>query len=192
MARATEDPNFPVPTPPTRVILTMQPCHNQSPSFGWARLRRTIRPDSRSAEGCADRFLAMKTTTMIESRWKVLVVDDECENLQTFRRVFRREFSVECAGSGELGLAALEQRSFDCAFIDFAMPGMNGVEFLDRAATIQPGAIRFLLTAHAGASELEECARSVSSVDIIAKPWDKHEIVELVQKNCAIRARISA
>jgi len=62
-----------------------------------------------------------------------LVVDDNEINLTLVRRVLEGHgFEVEVATSGIAALAALDRRRPDVVILDVMMPGMNGVEVLDR------------------------------------------------------------
>ena len=58
-------------------------------------------------------------------RPRVLVVDDEPENVRTVARVFRRELHVTGASSVAEARAELDRSSFDVALVDFSMPGEN-------------------------------------------------------------------
>src|SRR4051812_24090955 len=90
----------------------------------------------------------------------VLVVDDEQANLATFRRVFRQDFDMYLATSAEEALEHMAERAFDVALVDFAMPGMNGVEFFREAATRRPTMDRILVTAHADLPEVRAAKAS--------------------------------
>jgi len=60
----------------------------------------------------------------------VLVVDDEPRALETLRRTLEDEFEIFTAGSGDEGLALMEQQAVQVVVSDQRMPGMSGVEFL--------------------------------------------------------------
>lgn len=63
----------------------------------------------------------------------VLLVDDDALNVCLVRRVLEAQgFTVDAAGSGMEALAALDRRRPDLIILDIMMPGMTGVEFLDR------------------------------------------------------------
>jgi DNA-binding NtrC family response regulator len=79
---------------------------------------------------------------------RLLVVDDEQDILDFVERVFRREYVVERAGSVEDALGILERSSVDVLITDQRMPRRSGFELLDRAAVLQPGAVRVLLSGY--------------------------------------------
>lgn len=108
---------------------------------------------------------------------RVLIVDDEIDNLSTFKRVFRREFVLDTASSGEVAVELLNVQEFDVALVDYAMPGMSGIEFLRIALKVQPNMARILLTAHADLREVRESYdREYLTAGIIPKPWDPEVI----------------
>ena len=119
---------------------------------------------------------------------RVLVVDDEPANLNTFRRAFRKELAVSVAHSGAEAVAALEAQRFDIVFVDFAMPHMSGVDVLEHARRIQPSATRVLLTAYSDRPELHRAIKRGLAVALITKPWRRVEILELVEQDIAAQA----
>lgn len=124
----------------------------------------------------------------------VLVVDDEQANLDTFKRVFRKEFEMTFARSGAEALAELATRSFDVALVDYAMPGMNGVELLHRASEVQPNMARLMVTAHGSVDEVREARATGLAINIIAKPWQKDQVLQWVaqaQRMAQMRASVS-
>jgi len=65
-------------------------------------------------------------------RYNILYVDDEDINLRQFKSVFRRDFNIFIANSGEEGLKILDEKNFDLIITDQRMPKMTGVEFLKK------------------------------------------------------------
>ena len=80
----------------------------------------------------------------------VLCVDDEPQILAAIEATLRRHFSVTTATSGADGLRRLADGGpFAVVVSDFAMPDMNGAEFLARVREVAPDAVRLLLTGQA-------------------------------------------
>jgi DNA-binding NtrC family response regulator len=111
---------------------------------------------------------------------RVLVVDDEQANLDTFRRVFRREFEMVLAQSGAEALEHLRAYEFDVLIADYAMPVMNGVELLRRAAEMYPQMARLMVTAHDTVDEVRGARAAGLAVSIVPKPWNKDQILQCV------------
>jgi thioredoxin reductase (NADPH) len=114
----------------------------------------------------------------------LLAVDDDVSVLeavvQDLRRQYGTTYRVMRAASGQAALdtlAQLKTREEPVALIisDQRMPGMTGVEFLERARTLYPDARRVLLTAYA---DTEAAIRAINSARIhyyLNKPWDPPE-----------------
>jgi len=114
----------------------------------------------------------------------LLAVDDDVNVLeavvQDLRRQYGATYRVMRAASGQAGLDTLDQlkaRHEPVALIlsDQRMPGMTGVEFLERARGAYPEARRVLLTAYA---DTEAAIQAINSARIhyyLNKPWDPPE-----------------
>jgi CheY-like chemotaxis protein len=81
-------------------------------------------------------------------RPRVLVVDDEPDVRQVFELALSRNgFEVTSAESGQAALEAAEQTAYDLAFVDIAMPVMDGVETLKHLRTMSPKTQVVMITA---------------------------------------------
>ena len=113
----------------------------------------------------------------------VLMVDDEGPNTSTFARVFRRDYRVRTASSAEEALRLLELQPVDVVITDYTMPGMSGLELLQRVRAFDPAIPVIIMTAH-GTIEGAVEAMKLGAFDYLKKPVD---LVEL--KLLADRAR---
>ncbi|HZO08478.1 MAG TPA: ATP-binding protein, partial [Myxococcota bacterium] len=120
--------------------------------------------------------------------YPVLYVDDEPENLRIFELTFRREFSVVTAKSGEDGLARLHATPVALVLSDHRMPGMTGVEFLARAAEVDPRAVRILVTGYGDAETLGHAINSGSIYRFVPKPWTPEEMRVTVRRGIEVYA----
>src|ERR1700759_1577481 len=96
------------------------------------------------------------------------------------RRKYGSEYRIVRAESGESALEALRElklRGDQVAVIlaDYRMPNMNGVEFLEHAMDIYPGARRVLLTAYADTGAAIDAINVVDLDHYLLKPWDPPE-----------------
>lgn len=81
---------------------------------------------------------------------KILLVDDEPNILDGYKRSLRKYFEVDTAQSGQQALLAIQSNvSYAVIVSDMRMPGMDGVEFLARAKQICPDSVRIMLTGNA-------------------------------------------
>lgn len=95
------------------------------------------------------------------NRPKILVVDDEPDNLDLLYRTFYREFKVLRAESGHEALRVLQQEGEVAVIIsDQRMPSMSGTEFLSLTATQYPDTIRIILTGYTDVGDLVEAINS--------------------------------
>jgi len=103
----------------------------------------------------------------------VLVVDDDRANLQTFRIVFRDAYAITLAATGEEALQVAEAGAFDVAFVDYAMPGMNGLEVLRRLQAACPAIRRAVVTGYADLPDIAAASASGLAEAVVIKPWDR-------------------
>lgn len=114
----------------------------------------------------------------------IFTVDDDPEVLRAIERDLRTHFGqdyrVVRADSGQSALDALKQlmlRNEPVALLlsDQRMPGMNGVEFLEKARELFPEAKRALLTAYADTDAAIKAINAVRIDYYLLKPWDPPE-----------------
>lgn len=114
---------------------------------------------------------------------KMLVVDDEPDNLDLLYRTFRRDFQVFRADSGTQALEILAQEGEVAVIIsDQRMPQMKGTEFLSRTVPQFPNTMRIILT---GFTDVEDLVAAINSGQVykyITKPWDPNELKAVVQR----------
>jgi len=108
---------------------------------------------------------------------KLLVVDDEQDNLDLLYRTFRKDFLVFRADSGFNALKILEREGEMAAIIsDQRMPEMNGTEFLSRTVSDFPDTMRIVLTGYTDISDLIEAINSGQVHKYITKPWEPEQL----------------
>ena len=112
---------------------------------------------------------------------KLMVVDDEPDNLDLLYRTFRREFKVYKAESGFRALDVLkEQGEMAVIVTDQRMPGMNGTEFLKQTVEKFPDTVRIILTGYTDVDDLVGAINSGKVFRYITKPWTPNKLKETV------------
>ena len=115
----------------------------------------------------------------------VLVVDDEPGNLFTFRRVFASQYDITLASSSKEALlrldAAIDERAFDVVLVDFAMPEMNGAEFLTAMRKKHPLLPCLFITAYAELDKVKSASGRYHVAAIILKPWEKDDVERRIE-----------
>ena len=83
---------------------------------------------------------------MDKKNFNVLYVDDEEQNLISFRATFRREYNIFTAISGKEGMEIMHKNDINIIITDQRMPEMTGIQFLEKILPIFPNTIRMILT----------------------------------------------
>ena len=113
---------------------------------------------------------------------RLLLVDDDEQLRQTLARRFQKlGMSVTEAASAEAALPVLSQKRFDVALLDLHLPGMSGVEFLDRLKAEQPEVEALMFTAH-GSIDTAIQAMKRGAYDYLTKPFHLPELEIHIQK----------
>jgi two-component system response regulator CpxR len=115
-------------------------------------------------------------------RTSVLLVDDEHEFVDTLsKRLAARGFQVAVAYDGEQALAAVAEQGYHAMILDLKMPGMDGIEVLQRIRQERHAIKVIILTGH-GAAEEEQTARALGAFEYLHKPADIDVLVDAMQR----------
>ncbi|MDP6446205.1 MAG: sigma 54-interacting transcriptional regulator, partial [Pirellulaceae bacterium] len=113
---------------------------------------------------------------------EMLVVDDDDEFRDTLVRRFARVgFQVSDAADGEQALGMVQRREFDVAVFDMMMPGLSGVELLDKFKESHVDCEVILLTGK-GTVETAVQAMKLGAFDYIQKPFPLKELETVVRR----------
>lgn len=114
---------------------------------------------------------------------KLMVVDDEPDNLALLYRTFRREFDVVKAESAIAALEILDEQGEMAIIIsDQRMPEMLGTEFLSKTVDRFPDTIRIVLTGYTDVEDLVEAINAGKVFKYITKPWVPDQLKVVVQQ----------
>ena len=114
--------------------------------------------------------------------YKIMIVDDEPANLRLLERLFRRDYQVISASSGEEALKLLNQHDIALLITDQRMPAMTGIELLKRTVSLRPHMVRIILTGYTDVSALVEAINCGHVYKYVAKPWDNQELRLTVER----------
>jgi DNA-binding NtrC family response regulator len=118
----------------------------------------------------------------------VLVIDDEKTICETFAWCLQQEgHRVRTAGSGEDAVRLIETEEFDLIITDIIMPGMDGLDVLQKARELNPGAVVILITAYATVETAVRALREGAS-DYVLKPFKLDDLKFRVQRLLQHRA----
>jgi serine phosphatase RsbU (regulator of sigma subunit)/FixJ family two-component response regulator len=114
---------------------------------------------------------------------KLMVVDDEPDNLDLLYRTFRRDFQVYKANHAFAALEVLDKVGEMAVIIsDQRMPEMSGSEFFSRTVERYPDTIRILLTGFTDVEDLVDAINSGQVFKYITKPWNPERLRALVEQ----------
>ncbi len=118
----------------------------------------------------------------MEKKITVLYVDDEENNLISFKATFRTKYTVYTALSGTDALQIVKEKPIDVIITDQRMPQMTGVEFLEEVIRINPDPMRILLTGYADMSAVVEAVNKGKIFHYLSKPWSEEELGNTIQR----------
>ena len=113
---------------------------------------------------------------MAEHKINILYVDDELNNLISFKAVFRIKYSVFTAISGQEAIKILREKPINIIITDQRMPQMTGVEFLESILDEFPDPIRILLTGYADMNAVIDAVNKGKIFHYLSKPWNEEEL----------------
>ncbi|MGV0026167.1 SpoIIE family protein phosphatase [Phormidesmis priestleyi] len=114
---------------------------------------------------------------------KLMIVDDEPDNLDLLYRTFRRDFDVVRADSAISALKLLDQQGEMAVIIsDQRMPEMLGTEFLSKTVDRYPDTIRIVLTGYTDVEDLVEAINAGKVFKYITKPWKPQQLQAVVEQ----------
>lgn len=106
----------------------------------------------------------------------ILIVDDEPGILESLELTLGSEYRVFTAETGERGLEILEREDIALVIADQVMPGMTGVEFLEKVLERNPRAIRMMLTGYADITSLVRAINEGRIYSYVPKPWEPDDL----------------
>jgi len=117
------------------------------------------------------------------SKPKILVIDDEPDNLDLLYRTFYREYKVLRAESGPEAIEVLEREGEVAVIVsDQRMPMMSGTELLSQMVIKYPDTMRIILTGYTDVEDLVEAINSSKVFKYVTKPWDEENLRSVVKQ----------
>jgi two-component system, NtrC family, sensor kinase len=119
---------------------------------------------------------------------RILVVDDERFVTESVARLLESQgHEVVGASDGTAALRRYCEQPFDLVLTDIVMPGMGGVEFVQRLRAVDPSAQVLIMTGHIAQSQIDELVRD-GAIGVVQKPFVADELLAAVAKGIEARA----
>ncbi len=113
---------------------------------------------------------------------RILVADDEESMRWVLSKALRKKgYSVDLAADGNEALRQVREQSYDLAIVDIKMPGMSGLDFLDKARETRADLLVVVMTAEASMKNAVEAMKR-GAYDYITKPFDLEVVDAIIEK----------
>lgn len=111
----------------------------------------------------------------------LLVDDDRLVREITSEYLVAHDYSVDLAESGDDALAMFEPGKYNIAILDLVMPGMNGIQLMEKLIELDRKLICIIMT---GYPTIDSAYKAMVEgvTDYIIKPFQLSELLEAVQK----------
>lgn len=119
---------------------------------------------------------------MRDKNINVLYIDDEINNLNSFKATFRRNFNITTSETVDEALKILEQETIHVILSDQRMPKMTGIEFFEGIQTIFPNPIRILITGYTDINAVIDAINRGQVYKYLTKPWVEDDVKIFVEK----------
>jgi response regulator RpfG family c-di-GMP phosphodiesterase len=118
---------------------------------------------------------------MSNKKITIIYVDDEENNLISFKATFRIKYKVLTAISAEEAIKLLDANPVEIIITDQRMPNITGVEFLEQVLERFPDPMRILLTGYTDMSAVIDAVNKGKIYHYLTKPWNEEELDMTIQ-----------
>ena len=116
------------------------------------------------------------------SHARVLIIDDDCDFADSLAEALTLQgHHITIANSGESALRKLRNQSFDITFLDFMLPGKNGVELFADIRALYPQARVMMMTGYAKENMLDSVMKR-GALGVLDKPLDLNMVMNAIEK----------
>ncbi|MEO2046534.1 MAG: HD domain-containing phosphohydrolase [Pirellulales bacterium] len=113
---------------------------------------------------------------------KILLVDDDLNILQGYKRQLRKLFQLEIAIGGKEGLKLVSKEDpFAVIVSDMQMPKINGIQFLNEVRTVAPNSVRMMLTGNADQKTAMDAVNDGQIFRFLTKPCSPEAFIKALE-----------
>ena len=127
------------------------------------------------------------------TKMRVLFVDDEANTLSGLKRMLHercQEWEMLFVESGDEALQIMSKEQCQIVISDIEMPGMNGVELLEKLQKSYPQTVRVILSGHADRKLIMQCVGTAHQ--FLAKPCDPETLCAPIKRACAFNTSVKS
>jgi len=119
---------------------------------------------------------------MLEKKPVILVIDDEETMRDSCCQILLKEgLLTETAEDGSIGLEKVKETKPDLVLIDLKMPGVNGMEVLEKTKEIDPNIITVVITGYATVESAVEAMKK-GAYDFLPKPFTPDQLRIIIRR----------
>ncbi|MFH2220260.1 MAG: response regulator [Pseudomonadota bacterium] len=127
----------------------------------------------------------------MDEKMRIMIVDDELIIRESLLNYFKRYgHAVETASSGLEALEKLKKEPYHVLFVDIRMPGMDGIELLEKVKDEHPDTMVVIITAY-GSIESAAKAMRIGASDYLLKPFKPDQLSLVIERISHQRRLIS-
>ena len=112
---------------------------------------------------------------------RILYLDDEIDELESFQSLYRRVFNVFIASTPEKAREIIEKENLHIILTDQRMEPMTGVEFLKSIIADYPDPVRILVTGYADMNAVIDSINMGQVYKYIAKPYPREAMQKAIE-----------
>jgi len=134
---------------------------------------------------CNEKISVIRHVKEADPVRNVLYVDDDPLILRAVQRALREtDFNIDVSSSAEQGLRMLNEKQYAVVAADYRMPGLDGIQFLERVRRLWPETVRVLIT---GQGDFELALRAINKAELfrfLTKPWEANDLRNTLERGC--------
>jgi nitrogen regulation protein NR(I) len=120
---------------------------------------------------------------------RILVIEDDLSLAATLQKVLRAEgCEVDLSARGDIGLAQASAAEYDLVLTDLKLPGLSGLDLINRLHQAHPKLPIIMMTAH-GTTETAIEATKLGAYEYLVKPFEAEQLLDLIATAVAYSRR---
>ena len=117
----------------------------------------------------------------------ILVVDDELSVRESLKMILKPIYQVYTAVDGQQALQFIQNDKIDLVALDLKMPGLSGIEVLQRIKENDPDIEVIIITAHRSSQNIQD-ASQYGAGDFFTKPFNVFDLIGSIKKSLEKRS----